>query len=108
MRIEVTGHQIDVTAALRAYVKDKFERLTRHCDNALDAHVILSVAKLHHKAEAKILLPGNTLFADCEADTMYAAIDLLVDKLDRMLQKHKGKQTKHHRGEGAARSESFG
>ena len=108
MRIEVTGHQIDVTAALRAYVKDKFARLTRHSDDSLDAHVILSVEKLHHKAEAKILLPGNTLFADCEADTMYAAIDLLVDKLDRLLQKHKGKQAKHQRSEGIARSENLG
>lgn len=108
MRIEVTGHQIDVTAALRAYVNDKFDRLARHCDDAIDAHVILSVAKLHHKAEAKILIPGNSLFADCEADTMYAAIDLLVDKLDRLLQKHKGKQSKHQRGEGIARSETLG
>ncbi len=108
MRIEITGHQIDVTAPLRAYVGDKFERLVRHSDEALDVHVILSVEKLQHKAEAKLLVPGNTLFADCHADTMYAAIDLLVDKLDRMLQKHKGKQHKHQRGEGIARSESLG
>ncbi len=108
MRIETSGHQIDVTAALRDYVNAKFERLARYSDGDLDIHVILSVAKLLHKAEAKIGAPGATLFAECEADTMYAAIDLLVDKLDRLLDKHKGKQTKHHRGEGASRSESFG
>lgn len=108
MRIEVTGHQIDVTAALRSYVQDKFERLVRHSDEALDVHVVLTVEKLQHKAEAKLLVPGNTLFADSHADTMYAAIDLLVDKLDRLLQKHKGKQHKHQRSEGIARSENLG
>jgi putative sigma-54 modulation protein len=107
MRIETSGHQIDVTPALRDYVNAKFERLARYSDGDLDIHVILSVAKLLHKAEAKIGAPGATLFAECEADTMYAAIDLLVDKLDRLLDKHKGKQTKHHRGEGVSRSESF-
>jgi putative sigma-54 modulation protein len=108
MRIEVTGHQIDVTTALRAYVNDKFERLARHGDGELDARVVLSVEKLRHKTEAKIMIPGNILFADCDADTMYAAIDLLVDKLDRLLQKHKGKQSKHQRSEGIARSENLG
>ncbi len=108
MRIEITGHQIEVTSALRSYVNDKFERLARHGDGVLDAHVVLNVEKLHHKAEARILIPGNSLFADCQADTMYAAIDLLVDKLDRLLQKHKGKQSKHQRSESIARSESLG
>ncbi len=108
MRIETSGHQIDVTVALRDYVNAKFERLGRYSDGDLDIHVILSVDKLAHKAEAKIGAPGTALFAECEASTMYASIDLLSDKLDRLLDKHKGKQTKHHRGEGAVRSESFG
>ena len=108
MRIETSGHQIDVTAALRDYVNVKFERLGRYSDGDLDIHVILSVDKLLHKAEAKIGTPGAALFAECEATTMYASIDLLSDKLDRLLDKHKGKQTKHHRGESVARSESFG
>jgi len=108
MRIETSGHQIDVTPALRDYVNAKFERLARYSDGDLDIHVILSVSKVLHKAEAKIGARGASHFAECEADTMYAAIDLLTDKLDRMLDKHKGKQVRHHRGEAAARSESFG
>lgn len=108
MRIEVSGHQIDVTPALRDYVNAKFERLARYSDGDLDILVVLSVAKLLHKAEAKIGAPGAVLFAECEADTMYAAIDLLADKLDRLLQKHKGKQTKHQRGEASGRNASFG
>ena len=108
MRIETSGHQIDVTPALRDYVNVKFERLAHYSDGDLDIHVILSVAKVLHKAEAKIGAPGASLFAECEADTMYASIDLLVDKLDRLLDKHKGKQSRHHRGDDAVRRESFG
>lgn len=108
MRIETRGHQIDVTPALRDYVNAKFDRLERYSDGDLEIHVVLSVSKLLHKVEAKIDARGASHFAECEADTMYAAIDLLADKLDRILDKHKGKQGRHHRGEGAARSESFG
>ena len=108
MRIEITGHQIDVTPALRDYVQNKFERLQRHFDNLLDIHAILTVEKLHHKAEAIIQVSGRTIFADVEAENMYAAIDLLADKLDRQVIKHKEKITDHHRGENAARNASFG
>ncbi|MBS0193423.1 MAG: ribosome-associated translation inhibitor RaiA [Proteobacteria bacterium] len=108
MRIETSGHQIDVTPALRDYVNAKFDRLARYADGDLDIRVTLRVAKVLHAAEARIVAPGATHYAECEADTMYAAIDLLTDKLDRMLDKHKGKQVKHHRSDGAARSESFG
>ena len=108
MRIEITGHQIDVTPALRDYVQNKFERLQRHFDNLLDIHAILTVEKLHHKAEATIQVSGRTIFADVEAENMYAAIDLLADKLDRQVIKHKEKITDHPRGENAARNASFG
>lgn len=108
MRIEITGHQIDVTPALRDYVKNKFERLQRHFDNLLDIHAILTVEKLEHKAEATIQMSGRTVFAEVHAENMYAAIDLLADKLDRQVIKHKEKLTDHHRGENAARSASFG
>ena len=108
MRIEITGHQIDVTPALRDYVNNKFERLQRHFDNLLDIHAILTVEKLEHKAEASIQMSGRTAFAEVIAENMYAAIDLLADKLDRQVIKHKEKLTDHHRGENAARSASFG
>lgn len=108
MRIDISGHQIDVTPALRDYVQDKFARVSRHYDHHLDARVILSVDKLEQKAEATLNTPGRTLFADAIAPDMYAAIDLLSDKLDRLLVKQKEKMTDHHRGESAARSDSFG
>jgi putative sigma-54 modulation protein len=108
MRIEITGHQIDVTPALREYVHNKLDRLARHFENLIDIHVILTVEKLDHKAEATIQISGRTLFADVQAENMYAALDLLDDKLDRQVLKHKEKMTDHHRGEAASRSASFG
>lgn len=108
MRIDISGHQIDVTQALRDYVNDKFARVARHYDHHAEARVILSVDKLDQKAEATIATAGKTVHADAIAPDMYAAIDLLADKLDRLLIKQKEKMTDHHRGESAARSDSFG
>ncbi|MBD8527165.1 ribosome hibernation-promoting factor, HPF/YfiA family [Pseudomarimonas arenosa] len=108
MRIEISGHQIDVTPALRDYVQNKLSKLERHADKLLDGHVILSVDKLEQKAEGTINLAGRTLHADSVAEDMYAAIDLLADKLDRQVLKYKEKLHDHHRGESAARNASFG
>ena len=108
MRIDINGHQIEVTPALHDYVHDKLARVARHFDHHLDARVILSVDKLEQKAEATLSTTGRTLFADAVAPDMYAAIDRLSDKLDRLVLKQKEKMTDHHRGESAARSDSFG
>ena len=108
MRIEITGHQIDVTPPLRDYMRSKLERLGRHFEPMLDIHAVLTVEKQAHKAEATILVPGDTLHAATSAESMYAAIDLLADKLDRQLLKYKEKLTDHHRAEGQNRASSFG
>jgi putative sigma-54 modulation protein len=108
MRIEISGHQIDVTPALRDYVQDKIGRLARHSDQILDGHVILGLEKLLQRAEATINLSGRSLHAEASSEDMYAAIDLLADKLDRQVVKFKEKLTDHHRGEAPARDASFG
>ncbi len=108
MRIDINGHQMDLTPALRDYVQDKFARVARHYDHHCEARVVLSVDKLDHKAEATLATAGKTLHADAVAADMYAAIDLLSDKLDRLVVKQKEKMTDHHRGESAARSDNFG
>ena len=108
MRIDINGHQIEVTPALHDYVHDKLARVARHFDHHLDARVILSVDKLEQKAEATLSTTGRTLFADAVAPDMYAAIDRLSDKLDRLVLKQKEKRTDHHRGESAARTDTFG
>ena len=97
MQLNVTGHHIDVTLALHDYVANKFERLERHFDHVTNVHVILSVEKLNQKAEATMNLSGGNIFADDVHEDMYAAIDGLVDKLDRQVKKHKEKLTNHHR-----------
>ena len=109
MRIDITGHQIDLTPALRDYVVAKLDRLQRHSDALLDVHVILSVDKLEQRAEATINAANRTtLHADSVSENMYAAIDLLADKLDRQVLRFKEKLTDHHRGESPVRSANFG
>lgn len=95
MQISVTGHHLDITESLRTYVETKFEKLERHFDHVTDVHVILTVEKLVQKAEATVQVSGAKLFAEDHQEDMYAAIDALVDKLDRQIKKHKEKLTKH-------------
>lgn len=95
MQIQLTGHHIDITPALREYVNTKFERLKRHYEHVVDVHVVLAVEKLVQKAEATIHVKAGTVFADSESEDMYAAIDALVDKLDRQIKKHKEKSNNH-------------
>lgn len=104
MHIEIHGQHIDVTPALRDYVSTRFERLARHFDQPFEVRVTLSVEKSRHCAEATLAPPGRTFHADAEGIDMYAAIDGLADKLDRLLLKHKEKRVDHHRGESLARS----
>lgn len=95
MQINITGHHVELTDALSAYVHTKFERLERHFDNITNVQVTLSVEKLRQKAEADIHLAGGEIFAQAENEDMYAAIDAMVDKLDRQIIKHKEKLKSH-------------
>lgn len=103
MNLQLTGHQLDVTPAIRAYVTTKLERITRHFDHVIDVSVILSVDKLQHRAEANIHVRGRDIFCESVEPDMYAAIDALVDKLDRQILKHKEK-TVEQRQNAATRS----
>lgn len=99
MQVILTGHHIDITDSLRNYVTSKVEKLERHFDNAINIHVVLTVEKLRHKAEATLHLSGQNIFADHTEEDMYAAIDGLIDKLDRQVKKYKEKLKDHHRSE---------
>ena len=96
MKIDITGHHVDLSQPLRDYVHSKFERLERHFDHVTGIHVVLSVSKLEHRAEATLSVSRAKLFADAVEADMYAAIDCLVDKLDRQVKKHKEKLSNHH------------
>ncbi len=100
MQISLTGHHIDITDALKNYVDNKFERLERHFDNVTNVHVILSVEKMRQKAEATMHVNGANVFADSVHEDMYAAIDVLTDKLDRQVIKYKEKMKSHRAAAG--------
>lgn len=107
MQIEVHGQHIEITDALRSYSQDKMTRLGRHFEHPLELRMQLSLDKPHHRAEGHLKVAGREYHADASAETMYAAIDLLTDKLDRVLVKHKEKMVDHHRGENPARDGTF-
>jgi putative sigma-54 modulation protein len=100
MQISLTGHHVDITDALKNYVDNKFERLERHFDNVTNVHVILSIEKMRQKAEATMHVNGANVFADSVHEDMYAAIDVLTDKLDRQVIKHKEKMKSHRAAAG--------
>lgn len=100
MNINLTGHQVSITEALRSYVAEKMSRLERHFDHVTSTHVVLHVEKERHIAEASIQVPGKKdVHANSVHEDMYAAIDILVDKLDRQILRHKEKLTDHHKRE---------
>jgi putative sigma-54 modulation protein len=91
MNLNVSGHHLEVTPAIRDYVRSKIERVTRHFDHVIDAHVILTVDKLRQKAEVTLHVRGKDLHCSSEEDDLYAAIDLLADKLERRVQRYKNR-----------------
>ena len=99
MQLTVTGHHVDITPPLKGYVEKKLDRIVRHFDQVIDVHCVLTVEKLAHKAEATLHVRGGNIHADAADGDMYAAIDALSDKLDRLVKKHKEKRADHHAAE---------
>ncbi len=91
MNLSVSGHHLEVTPAIRQYVQSKLGRVTRHFDHVIDAHVILTADKLRQKAEVTLHVRGKDLHCESEEEDLYAAIDLLADKLDRQVLRYKDK-----------------
>jgi putative sigma-54 modulation protein len=101
MNLTISGHHLEVTPALREYVTHKMDRVIRHFDQMVDVKVLLSVEKQKEKekrqrAECSIHVKGNDLFAECSKQDLYAAVDELVDKLDRQVARHKNRAQDHH------------
>ena len=99
MQLTLTGHHVEITPSLKSYVAKKLERIVRHFDQVIDVHCVLTVEKLTHKAEATLHVSGGNLHAYAADADMYAAIDALSDKLDRLVKKHKEKRGDHHAAE---------
>jgi putative sigma-54 modulation protein len=101
MNLTISGHHLDVTPALREYVLTKLDRVTRHFDQVVDITVLLSVEKLkekerRQKAEVTLHVKGKDIFVEHASEDLYAAIDQLMDKLDRQVCRHKDKVQDHH------------
>jgi len=101
MNLNLTGHRLDITPAIRDYVMAKLDRVTRHFDDVIDVNVVMSVDKLRHKVEVNLHARGKDIHVEAIEADMYAAIDALADKLDRQVLKHKEKR-ELHRHEAAA------
>jgi putative sigma-54 modulation protein len=95
MNLHLTGHHIEITPAIREYISGKFARITHHFDHVIDVNVILSVEKLQRRIEASVHVRGRDIFCESADADMYAAIDVLADKLDRTIIKHKEKSLGH-------------
>lgn len=92
MNLNISGHHLDITPAIKEYVETKLARVLRHVDNVVDVQVILSKEPIKQRAEVTLRVPGKDIHAESSDDNLYAAIDLLVDKTDRLVLKHKEKQ----------------
>jgi putative sigma-54 modulation protein len=97
MNLNITGHHLEITPALRDYVSSKLDRVIRHFDNVTSVNVILSVEKLNQKAEVTVHVRGKDIFVEAIDGDLYAAIDSLADKLDRQVLKYKEKSGDHNR-----------
>jgi putative sigma-54 modulation protein len=95
MNLNLTGHHVQITPAIRDYVASKLVRITHHFDHVIDVNVVLTVEKLRQKVEANVHVRGRDIFCESSDADMYAAIDSLVDKLDRTIIKHKEKKLRH-------------
>ncbi len=100
MQINISGHHIEITPALRSYAEEKIKRLEHHFDQITRSDITLTVEKLRQKAECNVHVSGGDLHASAEDENMYAAIDSLSDKLDRQLLKHKEKLVARNKGQG--------
>ncbi|MDQ6679485.1 MAG: ribosome-associated translation inhibitor RaiA [Pseudomonadota bacterium] len=101
MNLTISGHHLELTPALREYCIAKLERITRHFDQVVDITMVLSIEKpsekeRRQKAEVTLHVKGKDIFAECTSEDLYAAIDQLMDKLDRQVVRHKGKVQNHH------------
>jgi putative sigma-54 modulation protein len=96
MNLHLTGHHVEITPAIRDYVTQKLTRINRHFDHVIDVNVIVTVEKLDQKIEANVHLSGKDIHVQANDADMYAAIDVLMDKLDRQVLKHKERFQPRH------------
>jgi putative sigma-54 modulation protein len=98
MNVQITGHHLEVTPAIRDYISNKLTRVTRHFDHVIDTKVMLSLEPLKHRAEMTLHMRGKDVHCEAAEENLYAAIDVLIDKVDRQVVEHKKKTQGHAHG----------
>jgi putative sigma-54 modulation protein len=96
VNLQITGHHLEVTPAIRDYISNKLERVTRHFDHVIDTKVMLTVEPLKHRAEMTLHMRGKDIHCEAAEQNLYAAVDLLIDKVDRQVVEHKKKTQQHN------------
>ncbi|MEL0270620.1 MAG: ribosome-associated translation inhibitor RaiA [Gammaproteobacteria bacterium] len=95
MQLNISGHHLDITEAIKEHTLEKLAKIKHHFDQVINVNMILEVEKDTQKAEATIHVSGADLFAKAESNDMYVSIDQLVNKLDTQIKKHKEKLQNH-------------
>jgi len=95
MQLNITGQNVEITEPLREFINTKFAKLEHYFDRINQVYIVLKVERVTQVAEATLHVNGGELHATSEAEDMYAALDGLVDKLVRQLNRHKDKLNKH-------------
>ena len=98
---EIVGRNLDITDAMRSYAEDKLSRLTRFFDQVVDAKVTMSYRQGRAEpatVEGQLNVPNGLIRAEENGDDTYAAVDLVVDKLERQLKRFKGRLDSEEHG----------
>lgn len=95
MRINFTGHQIEITPALKTFTQKKIDKLSAHFDKITNINIVFGVEKLQHTVEATIMITKGEIHASATDENMYTSVDLLIEKLEKQLAKHKEKMREH-------------
>ena len=95
MQLNITGHNVEITPAMRDFVTTKFSKLEQFFDRINQVYIVLKVEKVTQIADANLHVNGGEIHASAEGQDMYAAIDGLIDKLARQLTKHKDNLKQH-------------
>lgn len=91
MQIDITFKNMDSSDALRDYASKRLSKLDKYIDRPTEVHLVLSVEKRRHQADVTVSADGAMINAVETTEDMYAAIDMVMDKLERQIKKHKDK-----------------
>lgn len=100
MKIEIRGKNIEITEALREYATKRLSKLEKYIDDVKTAQVALSVEKDRHRVEVTIPLNGVILRGEESGENMYASIDIVVEKLEKQIEKYRTRLYRNYRGAG--------